>query len=63
MHKMGIAHRDIVPQNILIYDKSNLTVKISDFSFALYVGDDGSKETLGDPLYQAPEIVQKKPYK
>ena len=66
MHKKNIAHRDIKPENILMYskDKSNLDLKITDFGFAKCYdpNEGGLTETLGSPLYMAPEIIKKLQY-
>ena len=66
MHKKFIVHRDIKPENILLESKdpNNLELKITDFGFAkCYDPSEGNlTETLGSPLYMAPEIVKKLPY-
>lgn len=41
----------------------NLDVKITDFGFAcFYDPQEGVNQTLGSPLYMAPEIIQEKAY-
>lgn len=66
MHKKNIAHRDIKPENILMESKdpSNINLKITDFGFAKCYDpkEGGLTETLGSPLYMAPEIIKKLPY-
>ena len=65
MHKKNIAHRDIKPENVLMESKdtSNLNLKITDFGFAKsFDPNEGLTETLGSPLYMAPEIIKKLPY-
>lgn len=66
MHKKNIAHRDIKPENILLASKDidNLELKITDFGFAKCYDPEqgGLTETLGSPLYMAPEIIKKLPY-
>ena len=66
MHKKNIAHRDIKPENILMESKdtSNTNLKITDFEFAKCYdpNEGGLTETLGSPLYMAPEIIKKLPY-
>lgn len=65
MHKQNIVHRDIKPENILLESKSidDFTIKITDFGFSkLYDPTEGMKDTLGSPLYMAPEIIKKRPY-
>ena len=41
IHKKGIMHRDLKPENILLEssDVDNLNIKLSDFGFATYYGD------------------------
>lgn len=66
MHKKNIAHRDIKPENILLESKDpdNLQLKITDFGFAKCYdpAEGGLTETLGSPLYMAPEIIKKLTY-
>ena len=66
MHKKNIAHRDIKPENILMESKepSNINLKITDFGFAKCYDprEGGLTETLGSPLYMAPEIIKKQKY-
>jgi calcium-dependent protein kinase len=66
MHKKNIVHRDIKPENILMESKdpSNLSLKITDFGFAKCYdpNEGGLTETLGSPLYMAPEIIKKLKY-
>ena len=59
-------HRDIKPENIL-FEKANhkdSLIKITDFGFARFLdpAEGGLTETLGSPLYMAPEIVKKVKY-
>jgi serine/threonine protein kinase len=54
---------DIKPENILLEEdvESNLNIKITDFGFAcFYDPKQGVNQTLGSPLYMAPEIIQEK---
>ena len=66
MHKRNIAHRDIKPENILLEskDSDNIILKITDFGFAKCYdpSEGGLTETLGSPLYMAPEIIKKLEY-
>ena len=66
MHKKNIAHRDMKPENILMESKenNNLNLKITDFGFAKCYdpAEGGLTETLGSPLYMAPEIIKKIAY-
>ena len=66
MHKKNIAHRDIKPENILLHSKDpeKLDLKITDFGFSKCYdpNEGGLTETLGSPLYMAPEIIKKLTY-
>jgi len=57
----NIIHRDIKPQNILVFNKN--TIKLTDFGFARYFDKTIMVETLcGSPLYMSPEIIKYKKY-
>ena len=59
--KRNIIHRDIKPQNILVFNKN--TIKLTDFGFARYFDKTTLVETLcGSPLYMSPEIIKYKKY-
>lgn len=61
MHHLGIAHRDLKLENILI-DK-NLAVKIGDFGFVKGEARDNLSDTFcGSKSYAAPEILKGKSY-
>lgn len=36
-HKNNIVHRDVKPENILLFDKDNLNIKICDFGSSVYL--------------------------
>ncbi|KAA3605417.1 MAG: hypothetical protein DWQ01_19025 [Planctomycetota bacterium] len=58
-HGLGILHRDIKPQNILIHQDGS--PKIADFGLAELQNRSGSKkkwELVGTPYYMAPEQIQ-----
>lgn len=53
------------PENILLEhsDSTNFNVKITDFGFACFFKPEQRiTETLGSPLYMAPEIILEKTY-
>ena len=60
MHTQKIAHRDLKPENILM--ASNDEIKLADFGFAVFVGDEQQTLKLGSPIYMAPEIVNSEEY-
>ena len=58
-HKMGICHRDLKMQNILLDEEFN--PKICDFGFAT-LNNKHLTEVLGTPHYHPPEILLEQPY-
>ncbi|PNP79218.1 hypothetical protein FNYG_07294 [Fusarium nygamai] len=66
MHEAGFAHRDVKPQNILVYKvpqdlaPSSWWVKLADFGISKKLGAETTGTTLasGTPLYMAPELLQ-----
>lgn len=62
LHGSGFAHRDICPNNVLITFDNKL--KLADFGHSVmyFTGDKFCEDDSGTIGYQAPEIIQKKPY-
>lgn len=66
LHILGIAHRDLKPDNLLYYHPGKESrIMITDFSLASTrrsTGNPYMHTVCGTPQYIAPEIVSRKPY-
>jgi eukaryotic-like serine/threonine-protein kinase len=60
LHRTGIVHLDLKPDNILIQEyESKLIAKIIDFDSSILKGESVEVEMLvGDPVYYSPEFAQ-----
>jgi len=62
MHKNGVAHSDLKPENIA-YDTDTKTVKVFDFGLSQLVYPGSlSSNFVGSPLYMAPEVLLREKY-
>lgn len=63
MHRKNIIHRDIKPDNILLLDKAELKICISDLGLACLATDE-FETTLkcGTPGYVAPDVLKGVPF-
>ncbi|VDN57338.1 unnamed protein product [Dracunculus medinensis] len=60
LHSIHIAHRDVKPENLLVYNCSstgNLLLKLADFGLAVELTGDPLLVICGTPTYVAPEVL------
>ncbi|ORX70497.1 Pkinase-domain-containing protein, partial [Linderina pennispora] len=59
LNRLGVVHRDIKLENILLADKEQLRIKLADFGLAKIVGEQTFMKTVcGTPMYVAPEVLK-----
>jgi len=61
VHKLGLVHSDIKPENILLASYSKAKVKVIDFGSSCYLSDRQSSY-IQSRSYRAPEVVLGLPY-
>ena len=59
VHSLGIVHRDLKLENLMLSRSGNITdgLKIVDFGLARFGGPFDEDDMCGTPLYVAPEVV------
>ncbi|KAJ1943001.1 serine/threonine protein kinase, partial [Linderina macrospora] len=58
LNRLGVVHRDIKLENILLADKEQFRIKLADFGLAKIVGEQMFMKTVcGTPMYVAPEVL------
>jgi len=67
-HSKGIVHRDLKPENLLLENRSDTNIKVTDFGFSRIIDDLHATDNkllttfCGSPGYVAPEIINSVPY-
>ncbi|XP_034642446.1 myosin light chain kinase, smooth muscle [Trachemys scripta elegans] len=62
IHKQGIVHLDLKPENIMCVNKTGARIKLIDFGLARRLESTGSLKVLfGTPEFVAPEVINYEP--
>ena len=57
LHNLGIAHRDLKPQNFMVCKDADATIKLVDFSLSKNFKVQKLLTPVGSPYYVAPEVI------